>query len=71
MKTEPWSLDRKLSTLQRGGGHQSAKEHVDFLCGELVDMIHKGQWVLLPAHMVLSEPNLRLRPLGVVPQLGR
>jgi hypothetical protein len=70
MKAEPWSLDRKLSVLQQGG-HQSAKQHLDFLCGKFVDMIHKGQWILLPAHMVLSDPNLRLGPLGVVPQLGR
>jgi hypothetical protein len=31
-------------------------------------MIHNGQWVLLPAHLVVDETNLRLSPLGVVPQ---
>jgi hypothetical protein len=36
-----------------------------------VDMIHKGQWVLLPAHVVLYDPSLHLSHLGVVPQLGR
>jgi hypothetical protein len=34
-------------------------------------MIRKGQWVLLPAHLVLDENNLRLSPLGVVPQRDR
>jgi hypothetical protein len=34
-------------------------------------MIHKGQWVLLPARLVLHETNLRLIPLGVVPQRYR
>jgi hypothetical protein len=70
MNTEKWCLDRNLSALQRGA-YQSAKQHVDFLCGELMDMIHKDQWVVLPSHLMLSYPSLRLSPLGVVPQLGQ
>jgi hypothetical protein len=34
-------------------------------------MIHKGQWTVLPARLVLHEPQLRLSPLGVVPQRDR
>jgi hypothetical protein len=34
-------------------------------------MIHKGQWIILPAHMVLHDKNLRLTPLVFVPQQGR
>jgi hypothetical protein len=45
--------------------------HTDFLCEEFVDMIHKGQWVLLPARLVLDEKNLRLSLLGVVPKGDR
>jgi hypothetical protein len=41
---------------------------VDFLCGEFIDMIKKGHWILLPATLVLNNRNLRLSPLGVVPQ---
>jgi hypothetical protein len=70
MKTPPWSNERKLESLVRGA-QKSAKEHVDFMCYEFADMIHKGQWVLLPAHMVLDEENLRLSPIGVVPQRDR
>jgi hypothetical protein len=66
----PWSLQQKLAALERGS-HQSAKQHVDFLCGEFVDMIKKGQWILLPANLVLNNGNLRLSPLGVVPQRER
>jgi hypothetical protein len=66
----PWSLQRKLSALERGS-HQSAKQHVDFLCSEFVDVIKKGQWILLPATQVLNNRNLRLSPLGVVPQRER
>jgi hypothetical protein len=70
MKTGPWSAAQKASALRRGP-HKSALEHVDFLRQELVDMIHKGQWTLLPAAQVLHMTNLRLSPLGVVPQRDR
>jgi hypothetical protein len=36
-----------------------------------VDMIKKGQWILLPATQVLRNWNLRPNPLGVVPQRER
>jgi hypothetical protein len=66
----PWSLQQKLAALKRDS-HQSAKQHVDFMCGEFVDMIKKGQWILLPASLVLNNRNLRLSPLDVVPQRER
>jgi hypothetical protein len=31
-------------------------------------MIKKGQWILLPATQILNNQNLRLSPLGIVPQ---
>jgi hypothetical protein len=34
-------------------------------------MIRKGQWTLLPALLVLDDLQLRLSPLGVVPQRDR
>ena len=34
-------------------------------------MIDKQQWTVLPAHLVLDLPGLRLSPLGLVPQRGR
>jgi hypothetical protein len=67
MKTGPWSTAQKSRALRRGP-HKSALEHIDFLRQELVDMIHKGQWTVLPAAQVLHMTNLRLSPLGVVPQ---
>jgi hypothetical protein len=51
------------------GYHQSAKQHVEFLCGEFVDMIQKGQWIMLPAKLALNNRNPRLTPLGVVPHI--
>jgi hypothetical protein len=34
-------------------------------------MMQKGQWILLPYALVKDLPNLRLSPLGVVPQRDR
>jgi hypothetical protein len=62
MKTDSWSRQRKNDALKRGS-HQSAVLHTEFLCEEFVDMIQKGQWVLLPARLAMDEKNLRLSPL--------
>jgi hypothetical protein len=70
MKMEPWSRQRQDEALKRGS-HQSALLHTDFLCEEFVDIIHKGPWVPFPARLVLDKKNLRLSPLGVVPQRDR
>jgi hypothetical protein len=70
LKTVKWSRSQKISALKRGS-HQSACQHTDFLCEEFVDMIRKGHWVLMPANLVLDDDNLRLSPLGVVPQRDR
>jgi hypothetical protein len=66
----PWSFAQKAAALTRGP-HQSARQHIPFLRQEFVDMIRKGQWTLLPARLVLNELQLRLSPLGVVPQRDR
>jgi hypothetical protein len=34
-------------------------------------MINKGQWIVLPARLLMDARNLRIRPLGVVPQWDR
>jgi hypothetical protein len=65
-----WMFAQKAAALTRGP-HQSASKHIPFLRQEFVDMIHKGQWTVLPARLVLHEPQLRLSPLGVVPQRDR
>jgi hypothetical protein len=69
-KGTPWTFAQKAAALFRGP-HQSAAKHIPFLRQEFVDMIRKGQWTLLPARLVLNELQLRLSPLGVVPQRDR
>jgi hypothetical protein len=65
LSTSPWSQERKLDALL-WGPHQSTYQNIPFLGQEFVDIIHKGQWILLPASLVLSDLNLHLSHLGIV-----
>jgi hypothetical protein len=65
--TLPWTQDRKRAALRRGP-YKSAKDHTTFLRAELTDMINKGILTLLPVAQGLHLRELRLSPLGVVPQ---
>jgi len=53
------------------GPHASAQNHVDFVRDELSDFLEKGFWTVLPYRLIRHLPNLRLSPLGVVPQRDR
>jgi hypothetical protein len=66
----PWSAQHKTNTLARGS-HRSATKHSDFIREEFADMIEKRFWTVLPASWVIEHPELRLSPLGVVPQHER
>ena len=68
--TPKWGRAKLESALARGA-HRSCCDHIDFLNEEFVDMIHKGQWVILPAAMALELEGIRLSPPGVVPQRDR
>ena len=68
--TAPWTQARLDAALARGS-HHSAIEHLEFLQEEILSMMQRGQWVLLPYALVKHLPNLRLSPLGVVPQRDR
>ena len=70
MSTERWSKDRLDAAVARGP-HQSAHQHLQFLREEFGDMLRKGQWMVLPYNAVRNMPNLRLSPIGVVPQRER
>jgi len=50
------------------GPHKSALEHVDFVRDKFADFCQQGFWTVLPFDCVKDLPNLRLSPLGVVPQ---
>jgi hypothetical protein len=66
----PWTFAQKAEALTRGS-RQSARQHIPFLRQEIINMIRKGQWTLLPVRLVLNELQLSISPLGVVPQRDR
>jgi hypothetical protein len=68
--TPPWTC-QQLQRASKRGPYRSALQYIEFLCKDFVDMINKGQWMVLPAKDVLHLPGLRLSPPGVVPRQGR
>ena len=69
-QAENWSQTQREEALQRGA-HQSAYQYLEFVRSEFVDMVRKKFWIVLPAAVVLAWDELRLSPLGVVPQHER
>lgn len=70
LKSAPWSLPRRDEAIQRGP-HQSANSHTEFLREEMADLIRQGYWITLPYSSVRQLPNLRISPMGIVPQRKR
>ena len=66
--TTPLWTQAKLDAACACGSHKSATEYLDFLQGKILSMMQRGQWILLPYHLVKDLPNLRLSPLGIIPQ---
>ena len=70
LSTPDWTMDQLIESVERGP-HKSCDAHVDFLQEEFIDMIKKGQWVVLPFSVAKTLPGLRLSPAGVVEQRER
>jgi hypothetical protein len=70
MTTPPWTLAQRDQAVQRGP-HNSAHLYREFLRDELADMVDRATWVVLPYHQLRHVPNLRVSPMGVVPQHER
>lgn len=68
--TPPWTCHHILRALHRGP-HKSCHDYVSFLHEEFIDMINKGQWIVLPYEAVKHLPGLRVSPPGIVPQRDR
>ena len=68
--TPAWSR-RKLHRALRRGPHRSCRDYLDFLNDEFIEMVARGQWLVLPYSAVKNLPGLRASPPGVVPQHGR
>jgi hypothetical protein len=67
-------MSEQQSQTMAWGPHKSAHEFVDFLTEEMVDFIHKGQWVILLYKQIMANPvlclHLRISPMGIMPQRG-
>ena len=66
----PWTKQQLQKAIHRGP-HSSCHDYLDFLETEFIDMINKGQWIVIPFSMAKHLSNLRLSPPGVVPQRDR
>jgi hypothetical protein len=72
LSTPPWTDQQRDDTLGRGP-HKSPVEFADFLCEEeLLDFFKKGFRMVLPYGLLQKHKhligNLRISPMGVVPQ---
>jgi len=56
----PWSLQQKDQGMLRGS-HPSTKHlYTDLLNDEMLDMVSKGYWMVLPYHSLRHLPHLKL-----------
>mmetsp|Transcript_6869 Transcript_6869/g.13922 ORF Transcript_6869/g.13922 Transcript_6869/m.13922 type:complete len:325 (+) Transcript_6869:2219-3193(+) len=70
LTTPPWPTPHKDLAIARGP-HSSARAFITFLRDELADMVDRATWMVLPYHRVRELRNLRISPMGVVPQHER
>ena len=68
--TPMWASEHKDRSMQRGP-HLSTRPYLHFLELDMANMITKGYWVVLPFELVNDIPNLRISPMGAVPQCER
>jgi hypothetical protein len=61
-RTAPWPRSKRDAAMDRGA---------HFLYEEMADMVDKAQWIVLPYSLVERYPDLRISPIGVVPQHKR
>lgn len=70
-RAPPWSLARKDAAMRRGS-HPSAKHlFASFLQDEMLDMVKRKYWTVVPYRTIRHLPGLKISPAGVVPQRNR
>ena len=70
IQDRPWTLTEKDNAMNRGN-HPSAHSFTEFLRTEMGDMREKGMFIVIPYNLVRKHPQLRISPLGCVPQRDR
>jgi len=62
---------RRRQVLSRGPHFSAERLFRQFLMEDMLDMVHKNFWMVLPYKAVQHFPHLKLAPSGVVPQRAR
>jgi hypothetical protein len=70
LSTPSWPPEKLEEAISRGP-HRSCQTHHEFLFEEFIDMIAKGQWVVLPLSAARKLTGLRTSPPGVIEQRDR
>jgi hypothetical protein len=68
---KPWTRTLRYTTYKRGAHSSAQYQFRDFLTAEMLDMVCKGYWSVLPFTVLQHYPHLKLSPAGVVPQRTR
>ena len=70
LKDLPWTAD-KLEEAAEYGSHKSCDRDLAFVAKEMMDFANKGFFVVMKYDDAKHLPNLRLAPMGLVPQRDR
>ena len=71
LTTKPWAIGRRDDAIARGA-HKSAHMDCAFVFDEMGDFCEQqGCWIALPYSVVRNWPNLRVSPIGAVPERDR
>ena len=68
--TRPWTTQQRDAAVTRGA-HKSAHLDRSFVFEEMSDFCKQGYWIVLPYSAVRHWDNLRVSPIGAVPQRDR
>ena len=67
----PWTTLQRDQAVARGPHASAAAIHREFLCTEMLDMVRRRYWTVLPYRAVRRLPSVKVAPFGVVPQRDR
>ena len=70
MATPPWPQQQRDAAVV-WGPHKSVYDDREFVFQEIMDFCAQGYWTVLPYEQVKRWVDLRVSPLGVVPQRDR
>ena len=70
-KGQPWTLEERDQAVAKGSHASATVTFKEFLLDEMLDMVRRKFWIVLPYSAVRHLPHLKVAPAGVVPQRER